>query len=66
MDWAHKIDPLLCIPMHGITERYLSDIKTETAGYVGLLLDAIDDKVCTQFTRVSYNYYVNKCKNTSI
>ncbi|XP_076945522.1 exocyst complex component SEC3A-like [Bidens hawaiensis] len=51
VDWAHKIDPLLCIPMHGITERFLSDIKAETAGYVGLLLDAIDDKICTLFTQ---------------
>ncbi|KAI3785531.1 hypothetical protein L1987_44650 [Smallanthus sonchifolius] len=51
VDWAHKIDPLLCIALHGITERYLSDLKAETAGYVGLLLDAIEDKISTLFTR---------------
>ncbi|KAI3726720.1 hypothetical protein L1987_66522 [Smallanthus sonchifolius] len=51
VDWAHKIDPLLCIALHGITERYISDLKAETAGYVGLLLDAIEDKISTLFTR---------------
>ncbi|KAK1433546.1 hypothetical protein QVD17_10457 [Tagetes erecta] len=51
VDWAHKIDPLLCISLHGITERYISDLKAETAGYVGLLLDALEDKIGTLFTR---------------
>ncbi|KAM0010516.1 putative exocyst complex component Sec3 [Helianthus debilis subsp. tardiflorus] len=51
VDWAHKIDPLLCISMHGITERYISDLKAETAGYVSLLLDAMEDKITTLFTR---------------
>ncbi|KAD4888725.1 hypothetical protein E3N88_20798 [Mikania micrantha] len=51
VDWAHKIDPLLCISLHGITERYISDLKAETAGYVNLLLDAMEDKISTLFTR---------------
>lgn len=59
MDWAHKIDPLLCISMHGITEKYFSDLKAETAGYVRLLLDAMEDRITTLFTRVSYICYLN-------
>ncbi|KAK6115856.1 hypothetical protein DH2020_008125 [Rehmannia glutinosa] len=27
VDWAYKIDPLRCISMHGITERYISGQK---------------------------------------
>jgi len=27
VDWAFKLDPLSCISMHGITDRYLSAIK---------------------------------------
>lgn len=51
VDWAHKIDPLLCISMFGITEKYLSDLKAETAGYVRLLLDAMEDRITNLFTR---------------
>ena len=60
VDWAHRIDPLLCISMFGITKKYLSDLKAETAGYVRLLLDAMEDRITNLFTRVSYNYYVKR------
>ncbi|PWA80348.1 exocyst complex component Sec3 [Artemisia annua] len=51
VDWAHKIDPLLCISMFGITKKYLSDLKAETAGYVRLLLDAMEDRITNLFMR---------------
>ncbi|PWA84268.1 exocyst complex component Sec3 [Artemisia annua] len=51
VDWAHRIDPLLCISMFGITKKYLSDLKAETAGYVRLLLDAMEDRITNLFTR---------------
>ncbi|XP_024970249.1 exocyst complex component SEC3A-like [Cynara cardunculus var. scolymus] len=51
VDWAHKIDPLLCISMHGTTEQYISDQKVDAAGYVGLLLDALEDRITTLFIR---------------
>ncbi|KAI4389915.1 hypothetical protein MLD38_002082 [Melastoma candidum] len=38
VDWAYKIDPLLCISMHGITERYLPGQIADAAGFVRLLL----------------------------
>ncbi|KAM0060740.1 putative exocyst complex component Sec3 [Helianthus debilis subsp. tardiflorus] len=45
VEWAHKIDPLLCISMHAVTERYISDQKAETSAYVRLLLDAVQDRI---------------------
>ncbi|KAL7603402.1 hypothetical protein Lser_V15G18780 [Lactuca serriola] len=51
VDWAHKIDPLLCISMHGITEQYINDQKSEVAGYVRLLLDGMEDRMDTLFIR---------------
>nr|XP_043615361.1 exocyst complex component SEC3A-like [Erigeron canadensis] len=51
VDWAHKIDPLLGISMYGVTEKYLTDMIAETAGYVRLLLDALEDRITTLFTR---------------
>ncbi|KAK1422233.1 hypothetical protein QVD17_25200 [Tagetes erecta] len=51
VDWAHKIDPLMCISMHAVTERHISDLKAETAGYVRLLLDAMEDRISTLFVR---------------
>ncbi|KAK9054352.1 hypothetical protein SSX86_025430 [Deinandra increscens subsp. villosa] len=51
VDWAHKIDPLLCVSMHAVTERHISDLKAETDGYVRLLLDAMEDRIRALFTR---------------
>ncbi|KAI3807273.1 hypothetical protein L1987_23198 [Smallanthus sonchifolius] len=51
VDWAYKIDPLRCISMHGITEKYISGQKADAAGYVRLLLDALEERITAQFTR---------------
>ncbi|KAD6119209.1 hypothetical protein R6Q59_025270 [Mikania micrantha] len=51
VDWAYKIDPLRCISMHGITEKYISGQKADAAGYVRLLLDALEERITSQFTR---------------
>ncbi|XP_017701685.2 exocyst complex component SEC3A-like isoform X2 [Phoenix dactylifera] len=49
VDWAYKIDPLRCISMHGITERYLSGQKADAAGFVRKLLDDLESKISMQF-----------------
>ncbi|XP_035546481.1 exocyst complex component SEC3A-like isoform X4 [Juglans regia] len=49
VDWAYKIDPLCCISMHGITERYLSGQKADAAGFVRLLLGDLESRISTQF-----------------
>lgn len=59
VDWAFKTDPLRCISMHGVTERYLSSEKSDAAGYVRLLLDDLIDRISTQFSRVSYLFMLN-------
>ncbi|PIA55572.1 hypothetical protein AQUCO_00700107v1 [Aquilegia coerulea] len=51
VDWAYKIDPLRCISMHGITERYLSGQKADAAGFVRRLLDDLESKISLQFNR---------------
>jgi hypothetical protein len=51
VEWAYKTDPLRCITMHGITERYISGQKADAAGFVRLLLDALASKISSQFTR---------------
>ncbi|KAK1324113.1 Exocyst complex component SEC3A [Acorus calamus] len=51
VDWAYKIDPLRCISMHGITERYLSGQKADAAGFVRLLLDDLEARISMQFSR---------------
>ncbi|KAB1220521.1 Exocyst complex component SEC3A [Morella rubra] len=51
VDWAYKIDPLRCISMHGITERYLSGQKADAAGFVRLLLGDLETRISTQFGR---------------
>lgn len=53
VDWAYKIDPLRCISMHGITERYLSGQKADAAGFVRLLLGDLESRISMQFSRVS-------------
>ncbi|ONK74607.1 uncharacterized protein A4U43_C03F8230 [Asparagus officinalis] len=53
VDWAYKIDPLRCISMHGITERYLSGQKADAAGFVRRLLDDLESRISMQFNRVS-------------
>ena len=53
VDWAYKIDPLRCISMHGITERYISGQKADAAGFVRLLLDDLESRISMQFGRVS-------------
>lgn len=52
VDWAYKIDPLRCISMHGITERYLSGQKADAAGFVRLLLGDLESRISMQFGRV--------------
>lgn len=51
VDWAYKIDPLRCISMHGITERYISGQKADAAGFVRLLLDDLESRISMQFSR---------------
>ncbi|XP_019458554.1 PREDICTED: exocyst complex component SEC3A-like isoform X4 [Lupinus angustifolius] len=51
VDWAYKIDPLRCISMHGITERYLSGQKADAAGFVRLLLGNLKSRISVQFSR---------------
>eukprot|EP01018_Ginkgo_biloba_P032200 Gb_27212 [translate_table: standard] len=51
VDWAYKIDPLRCISMHGITERYLSGQKADAAGFVRRLLDDLQTRITMQFNR---------------
>ncbi|KAK9005533.1 hypothetical protein V6N11_042961 [Hibiscus sabdariffa] len=51
VDWACKIDPLRCISLHGITERYLSSQKSDAAGFVRLLLGDLESKISMQFNR---------------
>ncbi|KAF9687612.1 hypothetical protein SADUNF_Sadunf02G0111400 [Salix dunnii] len=51
VDWAYKKDPLRCISMHGITERYLSGQKADAAGFVRLLLGDLESKISMQFSR---------------
>lgn len=52
IDWAWKVDPLRCISMYGITERYLSGQKTDAAGFVHKLLDDLRSKIVSQFNKV--------------
>uniref|UniRef100_A0A453HEV9 Exocyst complex component Sec3 coiled-coil domain-containing protein n=1 Tax=Aegilops tauschii subsp. strangulata TaxID=200361 RepID=A0A453HEV9_AEGTS len=52
VDWAFKLDPLSCIPMHGITDRYIAGQKTEVAGYVSVLLDDLESRITILFSRV--------------
>ncbi|KAH1252403.1 Exocyst complex component SEC3A [Glycine max] len=51
VDWAHKIDPLCCISMHGTTERYLSGQKADAAGFVRILLGDLESRISMQFSR---------------
>lgn len=51
VDWAYKIDPLRCISMHGITERYFSGQKADAAGFVRQLLGDLQTRITTQFNR---------------
>ncbi|XP_010906918.1 exocyst complex component SEC3A [Elaeis guineensis] len=51
VDWACKIDPMCCISMHGITERYLSGQKADAAGFVRLLLDDLETRISVHFSR---------------
>jgi hypothetical protein len=52
VDWAFKLDPLSCIAMHGITDRYISAQKAEVAGYVPVLLDDLETRITILFGRV--------------
>ncbi|CAM8975838.1 unnamed protein product [Rhodiola kirilowii] len=51
VDWAYRIDPLRCVSMHGVTERYISAQKNDAAGYVRILLDELESKISTNFAR---------------
>ncbi|GJN28134.1 hypothetical protein PR202_gb16219 [Eleusine coracana subsp. coracana] len=51
VDWAFKLDPLSCISMHGITDRYLSGQKAEVTGYVHVLLDDLETRITILFSR---------------
>lgn len=63
VDWAYKIDPLRCISMHGITERYISGQKADAAGFVRILLDDLENRISTQFSRVSYYVILTTYRN---
>jgi hypothetical protein len=52
VDWAYKIDPLRCISMQGVTERYLSGHKADAAGFVRRLLADLQSRISFQFNRV--------------
>ncbi|KAG9138597.1 hypothetical protein Leryth_012935 [Lithospermum erythrorhizon] len=51
VDWAYKVDPLRCISMHGITEKYISGQKADAAGFVRILLDDLESRISMQFSR---------------
>uniref|UniRef100_A0A7N0TJC0 Exocyst complex component Sec3 PIP2-binding N-terminal domain-containing protein n=1 Tax=Kalanchoe fedtschenkoi TaxID=63787 RepID=A0A7N0TJC0_KALFE len=51
VDWAYRIDPLRCISMHGVTERYISSQKNDAAGYVRILLDDLESRISINFAR---------------
>eukprot|EP00252_Welwitschia_mirabilis_P004626 TRINITY_DN14932_c0_g1_i1.p1 TRINITY_DN14932_c0_g1~~TRINITY_DN14932_c0_g1_i1.p1 ORF type:complete len:883 (+),score=188.57 TRINITY_DN14932_c0_g1_i1:136-2784(+) len=51
VDWAYKVDPLRCISMHGITDRYLSGQKADAAGFVRRLLGDLQMRITLQFNR---------------
>lgn len=51
VDWAYKIDPLRCISMHGITERFIPGQKADTAGFVRILLDDLESRISVLFSR---------------
>ncbi|MCD7446641.1 Exocyst complex component 1 [Datura stramonium] len=51
VDWAGKIDPMCCISMHGITERYIPGQKADAAGFVRILLDELESRISMQFSR---------------
>ncbi|KAG8377709.1 hypothetical protein BUALT_Bualt08G0061000 [Buddleja alternifolia] len=51
VDWGYKIDPLRCISMNGITERYISGQKADAAGYVRILLDDLESRISSLFGR---------------
>ncbi|EPS72833.1 hypothetical protein M569_01920 [Genlisea aurea] len=51
LDWAYKIDPLRCISMHGITDRYISGQKADAAGFVRILLDDLENRISALFSR---------------
>ncbi|KAE8669101.1 Exocyst complex component SEC3A [Hibiscus syriacus] len=51
VDWASKIDPLCCISMRGTTKYYLSGQKSDTAGFVCVLLGYLESKISMQFGR---------------
>ncbi|XP_031099772.1 uncharacterized protein LOC116003965 [Ipomoea triloba] len=53
VDWAYKIDPLRCISLHGVTERYISGQKSDTAGFVRILLDDLESRISVLFSRVT-------------
>lgn len=52
VDWVYKIDPLRCISMHLITERYLSGQQADAAGFVSVLLGYLASKISMLFNRV--------------
>ncbi|KAL5704965.1 Exocyst complex component S3A [Ranunculus cassubicifolius] len=51
IDWGFKLDPLRCISLHGLTERYLSTQKADAAGIVRLLLDDLESRISMLFNR---------------
>ncbi|KAG9150381.1 hypothetical protein Leryth_014560 [Lithospermum erythrorhizon] len=50
-DYAAKVDPLRCVSMHGITEKYIPGQKAEAAKSVRAILDDLDSRISTQFHR---------------
>ncbi|KAK4490349.1 hypothetical protein RD792_001025 [Penstemon davidsonii] len=58
VDWAYKIDPLRCISMHGITEKYISGQKADAAGFVRILLDDLENRISSQFSRLLHRFAI--------
>lgn len=58
LDWAGKIDPLRCISLHGITENYLSEQKSDTSGFVRMLLSELLTRISLQFGKVRFHLFL--------
>ncbi|KAJ3674389.1 hypothetical protein LUZ60_005005 [Juncus effusus] len=51
VDWAYRTDPLRCISMYGLTERYLSGQKADSSGFVRKLLDDLSSNISAHFNK---------------
>eukprot|EP00245_Coleochaete_scutata_P011084 TRINITY_DN4045_c0_g1_i1.p1 TRINITY_DN4045_c0_g1~~TRINITY_DN4045_c0_g1_i1.p1 ORF type:complete len:907 (-),score=229.59 TRINITY_DN4045_c0_g1_i1:206-2926(-) len=51
VDWAAKIDPLRCIPMMGLTDKYLATHGADTSSFVHSMLVALQNRITQHFLR---------------